>query len=107
MSLLLSQLFLVLTKIKGEPICEEDPATQRMDYYGPVVNATARICDFAQGGQILLNPDLYVKIIAGIARLDPFLIEAIGPCHLSGIKDPVSLYQVRTFSNLAYTYFVK
>lgn len=78
----------------GDPVCEEDPITRRMDYHGPIVNAAARISAFARGGQILVNPDMYVRIIAGIARLEPFLIEPIGRCYLKGIKDPVSLYQV-------------
>lgn len=57
--------------------------------------------------KILVNPDMYVKIIAGIARLDPFLIEAIGRSYLKGIKEPVSLYQVIYIQRPFFGYKIK
>ncbi|KAI3647348.1 hypothetical protein MP228_007569 [Amoeboaphelidium protococcarum] len=42
----------------GAPVCELDPITRRMDYFGPVVNKTARICGAAEGGQIIVSTDV-------------------------------------------------
>ncbi|KAJ3160321.1 cysteinyl-tRNA synthetase [Geranomyces michiganensis] len=41
----------------GNPLCEVDPITSRMDYYGPMVNRAARVASAAQGGQILISSD--------------------------------------------------
>ena len=42
----------------GSPVCEPDPVTRRMDYFGPMVNKTARVCAQAEGGQILVSQDI-------------------------------------------------
>ncbi|KAI9094371.1 hypothetical protein DFS34DRAFT_582946, partial [Phlyctochytrium arcticum] len=41
----------------GTPLCEVDPITSRMDYYGPMVNRAARVTGASQGGQILISSD--------------------------------------------------
>ncbi|KAI8922369.1 hypothetical protein DFJ77DRAFT_417060, partial [Powellomyces hirtus] len=41
----------------GNPLCEVDPITSRMDYYGPMVNRAARVTGASQGGQILISSD--------------------------------------------------
>ncbi|ODQ64709.1 L domain-like protein [Nadsonia fulvescens var. elongata DSM 6958] len=41
----------------GSPVCERDPITKRMDYYGPMVNRAARIGAKADGGQIMVSAD--------------------------------------------------
>ncbi|KAJ3174163.1 cysteinyl-tRNA synthetase [Geranomyces variabilis] len=41
----------------GNPLCEVDPITSRMDYYGPMVNRAARVTNASQGGQILISSD--------------------------------------------------
>ncbi|ANB15511.1 adenylate cyclase [Sugiyamaella lignohabitans] len=50
----------------GRPVCETDVITKRMDYFGPMVNRTARISAVADGGQITLSSDF----LSEIKRLD-------------------------------------
>ncbi|MCJ1358070.1 MAG: cysteinyl-tRNA synthetase [Icmadophila ericetorum] len=46
----------------GHPVCEPDPITGRMDYFGPMVNRTARIQGEADGGQIAVSSDFIGEI---------------------------------------------
>ncbi|OAA60984.1 adenylate cyclase [Niveomyces insectorum RCEF 264] len=46
----------------GEPLCEPDPITRRMDYYGPMVNKASRINSVADGGQITVSSDFISEI---------------------------------------------
>ncbi|KAG0139944.1 hypothetical protein CROQUDRAFT_53997 [Cronartium quercuum f. sp. fusiforme G11] len=42
----------------GNPHCEADPITRRMDYFGPMVNRSARISGEAKGGEITASLDV-------------------------------------------------
>ncbi|KKY25355.1 putative adenylate cyclase [Phaeomoniella chlamydospora] len=46
----------------GRPVCEMDPITRRMDYFGPMVNRAARISGVADGGQITVSTDFIGEI---------------------------------------------
>ncbi|CAL5872353.1 uncharacterized protein PFLUO_LOCUS6617 [Penicillium psychrofluorescens] len=46
----------------GEPVCEQDPVTNRMDYFGPMVNRASRISAVADGGQIFVSSDFMTDI---------------------------------------------
>ena len=46
----------------GNPVCEPDPVTRRMDYFGPMVNRASRIQAVADGGQITVSQDFISEI---------------------------------------------
>lgn len=46
----------------GNPVCENDPVTRRMDYFGPMVNKASRISSVADGGQIAVSADFISEI---------------------------------------------
>lgn len=46
----------------GRPVCEQDPITRRMDYFGPMVNKAARVSAVADGGQISVSTDFIAEI---------------------------------------------
>lgn len=55
----------------GQPVCEPDPVTGRMDYFGPMVNRTARVMALAGGGQIMCSADVIKEINARILNSGP------------------------------------
>jgi hypothetical protein len=55
----------------GTPRAVRDPITRRVEYIGPVVNATARITALTHGGQIVLSQAVYEKIKATAAGGHP------------------------------------
>lgn len=54
----------------GLPLCETDPITHRMDYFGPMVNRSARINSTALGGQIMCSADIIHEINAKVLDSD-------------------------------------
>ncbi|KAM3583517.1 cysteinyl-tRNA synthetase [Umbelopsis sp. WA50703] len=46
----------------GSPVFERNPITNRMDYFGPVVNKAGRICTAADGGQICVSSDVIAAL---------------------------------------------
>jgi len=54
----------------GTPLCEPDPITHRMDYFGSVVNRSARITGSAGGGQIMCSADVVREINARILETE-------------------------------------
>jgi adenylate cyclase len=48
----------------GRPVCELDPITDRMDYFGPVVNRASRVSGMAKGGEIMISGDVMNEVVA-------------------------------------------
>ncbi|KAF9350848.1 cysteinyl-tRNA synthetase, partial [Mortierella sp. NVP85] len=46
----------------GKPVSHKDEVTRRMDYYGPMVNRAARICNAADGGEICVSSDVIREV---------------------------------------------
>lgn len=46
----------------GRPVCEQDPITRRMDYFGPMVNKASRVSAVADGGQISVSSDFINEV---------------------------------------------
>ncbi|TFK44092.1 hypothetical protein BDQ12DRAFT_701704 [Crucibulum laeve] len=55
----------------GIPIYEPDPITHRMDYFGPMVNRSARINGSAAGGQIMCSAEVIREINAKVLGIEP------------------------------------
>ncbi|ESK88746.1 adenylate cyclase [Moniliophthora roreri MCA 2997] len=55
----------------GAPLCEQDPVNHRMDYFGPMVNRSARIQGSAAGGQIMCSAEVMREINARIFESEP------------------------------------
>ncbi|TFK74233.1 PP2C-domain-containing protein [Pluteus cervinus] len=55
----------------GTPLCEPDPITQRMDYFGPMVNRSSRINGNAAGGQIMCSAEIIREINATVLETEP------------------------------------
>jgi class 3 adenylate cyclase len=75
----------------GEPECKPHPISGAMDYFGPMVNCTARISGAAHGGQILASAEI-------VRRVGPQLrgasTRALGMFRLKGIASPIELWEV-------------
>ena len=54
----------------GAPLCEPDPITKRMDYFGPMVNRSARVSARAAGGEICCSADVIREINTRILNSD-------------------------------------
>ena len=56
------------------------------NYFGPDVNQAARVCDAAQGGQVLVD--------MSVVERDRYSVTMLGDYLLKGVSRPVSLLQV-------------
>lgn len=70
----------------GLPDCRRDPTSKRMDYFGPMVNRTARVASAAHGGQILVSGAVWEEIRGALDALgSPFFLD-LGEHRLRGIE---------------------
>ncbi|KAF8179042.1 hypothetical protein K438DRAFT_1843469, partial [Mycena galopus ATCC 62051] len=95
----------------GTPVCERDRVTNRMDYFGSIVNQCSRIEGSAAGGHIMCSSDVIREInakifetepeteysdaqpqeaIDGIRRMRPIVV-SVGEVKLKGLEVPEML----------------
>ena len=60
---------------------------QEGDYFGRTVNIASRMADYARPGEVLVSQEV-VEAAPGV----PVTFDALGPVHLKGVGDPLSLY---------------
>lgn len=60
---------------------------QEGDYFGRTVNIAARMADYARPGEVLVSHE-----VVEAASEKPVTFNAIGPVHLKGVAEPLSLY---------------
>jgi len=74
---------------RGNPVCEPDPVTKRMDYFGGVMNRAARISGFAQGGQISLSQEVANEIqrtiVDGTVEVDQEMLATVDSIKRIGV----------------------
>ena len=79
----------------GQPICQADPTTGRMDYFGPTVNRAARVGSAGHGGQIILSRAFWQSIRDSGEPLEALAIEH-GIHGLKGLDGPEQLFEIRS-----------
>jgi len=73
----------------GFPIVEVDPTTDREDYFGPMVNKSARVESKAKGGMIVISDSTYQKIKDEEKNfLFPIFMKDMGEVSLKGLQEP-------------------
>ena len=71
----------------GEPICQPDPNTGRMDYFGGMVNRAARVGGAGHGGQVLVSGSV-------LYRSDSGDVVDLGEHRLKGLEQHEHLHQI-------------
>lgn len=109
----------------GSPVCEVDPITRRMDYFGPMMNRTARISSVADGGQITISADVEAElrsleqIADSVGDIDPDLDDNESLLPLLQIKrdmealkrtgfaiSPIGERKLKGLENLEFIYLI-
>eukprot|EP00996_Jenningsia_fusiforme_P004241 NODE_504_length_2168_cov_94.777253_g462_i0.p1 GENE.NODE_504_length_2168_cov_94.777253_g462_i0~~NODE_504_length_2168_cov_94.777253_g462_i0.p1 ORF type:complete len:508 (-),score=122.24 NODE_504_length_2168_cov_94.777253_g462_i0:133-1656(-) len=81
----------------GDPSAKRDPASGRMDYFGPMVNKSARVGGIGKGGQIVVSEDVLREIqqSGSIETLlnKPAIVD-LGAKPLKGIAEPCHVLSI-------------
>jgi len=67
-----------------------DEVTKGFDYYGQVVNITARVGDVGFGGQTVITKEVYDALSEGVKIRSSYL--HIGSLSLRGVQNPMSVH---------------
>lgn len=79
----------------GEPRAERDPVTTRMDYFGPMVNRSARVEGATHGGQVLVSASVVDALGTDmLALLGQPAYRCLGEFQLKGLDTPETLYEL-------------
>ena len=75
----------------GQVQTKYDKVAKGYDYYGPAVNAAARIEALGFGGQTLMSSEVYTQLSE--ETKDKSLLHVVGGLRLKGIEEEVYIYQ--------------
>jgi len=82
----------------GGPLCERDPLTGRMDYFGPVVNRAARVSSKGHGGEIVYSSEVSADVDAWLLTPDGKehspIVAKVGMMNLKGFDHAVEIFQM-------------
>eukprot|EP01091_Cochliopodium_minus_P000270 TRINITY_DN1027_c0_g1_i8.p1 TRINITY_DN1027_c0_g1~~TRINITY_DN1027_c0_g1_i8.p1 ORF type:complete len:326 (-),score=117.31 TRINITY_DN1027_c0_g1_i8:144-1121(-) len=79
---------------KGEPSAEPDPVTGRMDYFGQMVNQSARVEGIADGGQILISGTVWEEVEPKLKELGNPIHKDLGTHRMKGLNRDTHIYQL-------------
>eukprot|EP01060_Flectonema_neradi_P009698 TRINITY_DN168_c1_g1_i1.p1 TRINITY_DN168_c1_g1~~TRINITY_DN168_c1_g1_i1.p1 ORF type:complete len:1756 (+),score=296.81 TRINITY_DN168_c1_g1_i1:117-5384(+) len=77
----------------GCPTCLPDPVSGRMDYWGPMVNKSARISSIATGGQVVFSTSVYDKCRKELEESGA-VSRDLGHFELKGISGKTQVFEV-------------
>jgi len=78
----------------GEPECRTDERTGRADYFGRMVNTTARVVAAAHGGQVLVSGTAWAQVAPEAEALGRPAARPLGTFRMRGIESAVPLVEV-------------
>jgi class 3 adenylate cyclase/ABC-type proline/glycine betaine transport system substrate-binding protein len=79
----------------GAPDCVVDSTTGRVDYYGPMVNKSARVEAQAVGGSIYAST-AFIEAVKPYLELNPHIMASyLGMFKLKGIEEEEGIFRIR------------
>jgi predicted ATPase/class 3 adenylate cyclase len=78
----------------GEPECRVDERTGQADYFGRMVNTTARVAAAAHGGQVLVSGSAWARVASEAESLGRPAARPLGTFRLKGIESAVPLVEL-------------
>ena len=82
----------------GQPVCELDPVTLRMDYFGLEIAIASRISNLADGGQVFTTTAVYEAVQKLEDEESKFLLNPVffplGNKLLKGLSEEMAVYAV-------------
>eukprot|EP00993_Chasmostoma_nieuportense_P005987 NODE_65_length_3545_cov_17.143944_g60_i0.p1 GENE.NODE_65_length_3545_cov_17.143944_g60_i0~~NODE_65_length_3545_cov_17.143944_g60_i0.p1 ORF type:complete len:1163 (-),score=361.05 NODE_65_length_3545_cov_17.143944_g60_i0:57-3521(-) len=76
----------------GECHAVLDPITNRMDYFGPMVNKSSRVEAHANGGIVCFTDEIHEVVVDHLDEFPNVEIRSVGEFLLKGIAEPVNFH---------------
>eukprot|EP00756_Hemistasia_phaeocysticola_P000181 Hpha_TRINITY_DN10122_c0_g1::TRINITY_DN10122_c0_g1_i1::g.131622::m.131622 len=77
----------------GRPSCEADPLTKRMDYFGPMVNQSARVAGSGRGGEVVCSGEIHHKLLTARTRLECDRVP-LGKKQFKGLSEMIDCWRL-------------